>query len=85
LFSIINPMRQIKSFTISNDILEEIANTKGESSTSERVNELLRRGLNAERRERLEQEAALFFANDEHSDRERSAYQKAAKQSLSRD
>jgi hypothetical protein len=79
-------MRQVKSFTISNDILAEISSTKGEASTSERVNELLRRGLDAERRERLEQEAALFFAShDERSARERTAYQKAAKQSLSRD
>ena len=79
-------MREVKSFTISKDILEEISSTKGTASTSERVNELLRRGLDVERRERLEQEAALFFASDdERSDRERRAYQKAARATLSRD
>lgn len=79
-------MRKASSFTINTDILDEISNTKGAASTSERVNKLLRRGLDAERRERLEQEAALFFAdNDERSIRERRAYQKAAKQTLSRD
>jgi hypothetical protein len=79
-------MREVKSFTISKDILEEIALTKGEASTSERVNELLRRALDVERREALEQEAAEFFSRKENlSDRERVAYQKAARHSLSRE
>jgi predicted CopG family antitoxin len=79
-------MREAKSFTISKDILAEIASTKGNGSTSERVNELLKRALDLERRERLEQEAAEFFANDnEDSARERAAYQRAVKQVLSRD
>jgi predicted CopG family antitoxin len=77
-------MRQAKSFTISDDVLTEIANTKGTGSTSERVNELLKRALELERRERLEQEAAEFFANDRGSARERAAYQKASKEALSR-
>jgi hypothetical protein len=78
-------MRQAKSFTISNDVLAEIATTKGTGSTSERVNELLRRALELERRERLEKEAAEFFANDVADARERSAYRKASKTVLSRD
>ena len=78
-------MRHAKSFTISEDILTEIANTKGSGSTSERVNELLKRALELERRERLEQEAAEFFATDNNeSVRERAAYLKASKQALSR-
>jgi Arc/MetJ family transcription regulator len=77
-------MRQAKSFTISDEILIEIANTKGTGSTSERVNELLRRALELERRERLELEAAEFFRNDKDSVRERVAYQKASKEALSR-
>jgi hypothetical protein len=78
-------MRQAKSFTISNEILAEIATTKGAGSTSERVNELLKRALEIERRERLELEAAEFFANDEKdSVRERRAYQNASKEALSR-
>lgn len=78
-------MRQAKSFTISNEILAEIANTKGSGSTSERVNELLKLALEVERRERLESEAAEFFAKHKpDSSRERRAYQNAAKQALSR-
>ncbi len=78
-------MRQAKTFTISAEILSEIASTKGAVSTSERVNELLRRGLELERRERLELEAAEFFSNDKaDSVRERDAYQKASKRALSR-
>lgn len=79
-------MRQIKSFTISNDILTEIAASKGSSSTSERVNELLRRGLELEKRERLEKEAEEFFSKqDEEARRERTAYQRVVRQTLSRD
>ena len=80
-------MKQARSFTISKDILEAIADTKGSVSASERVNELLRRALELEQRERLEQEAAEFFTKkkDEHSARERAAFRKASKQSLSRD
>jgi predicted CopG family antitoxin len=78
-------MRQAKTFTISDDILTEIASTKGTVSTSERVNELLRRALELERRERLEMEAAEFFSIDgADSVRERAAYQKASKEALSR-
>lgn len=81
-----NHMRQAKSFTISEEILTEIASTKGAESTSERVNELLRRALELERRERLEVEAAEFFANERaDSVRERGAYQKASREALSRD
>ncbi len=80
-----NHMRQAKSFTISDEILAEIASTKGTGSTSKRVNELLKRALEQERRERLELEAAEFFANDRgDSVRERAAYQKASKAALSR-
>ncbi len=81
----INHMRKAKSFTISDEILTEIASTKGAGSTSERVNELLRRALELERRERLELEAAEFFSNrSSDSVREREAYQKASKVALSR-
>lgn len=83
---IIRNMRQAKTFTISKDILSEIANTKRGVSTSERVNELLRRALDMERRETLEREAEEFFATEgENSPGERAAYQKASRQALSRD
>jgi hypothetical protein len=77
-------MREAKSFTISSDVLSEIANTRGKGSTSERVNELLKKALELERRERLEREAAEFFASDVDDATERAAYQKAAKTVLSR-
>ena len=77
-------MRQAKSFTISEDVLIEVANTKGARSTSERVNELLKKALELERNERLEREAAEFFASNPVDTREREAYQKASKSVLSR-
>ena len=80
-----NHMRQARSFTINDEILTEIASTKGTGSTSERVNELLKRALELERRERLELEAAEFFANNgSASVRERGAYHNASKEALSR-
>lgn len=79
-------MRKVTSFTISADILTEISASKGEGSTSERVNYLLRRALDLERREQLEQQAAEFFAHENNdSFRERVAFQKATRKSLSRD
>lgn len=78
-------MRKATSLTISEDILGKIAQTKGTRSTSERVNELLRRALEIERREGLEKEAAGFFAADLDDPRERVAYRKASKKVLSRE
>jgi hypothetical protein len=79
-------MRKVKSFAISSDLLTKISETKGDVSTSQRVNELLRRALELECRERLEEEASQFFAiESEHSSRERLSYQKAARKTLSRD
>ena len=79
-------MRKATSFTINSDILIEIAKTKGAGSTSDRVNNLLKRALELEKQERLEQEAAEFFGNNAaHSDVERAAFQKASKNAISRD
>lgn len=79
-------MRKATSFTISSDILNEIAKSKGSNSTSERVNTLLRKALELERRERFEEEAAEFFKNtSDHVDSERTAFLKASKKTLSRD
>jgi hypothetical protein len=52
----------IKTFTIDPEIDEYVAATKGERSASERVNALLRRAMIQERDEKLEAEAAAFFA-----------------------
>jgi hypothetical protein len=79
-------MRKVTSFTISSDILTEISASKGEASTSERVNHLLRRALDLERREQLERQAADFFGSESSDSlRERAAYQKATRKTLSRD
>jgi hypothetical protein len=79
-------MRKATSLTISSDLLAEIASTKGARSTSDRVNELLRRGLELEKRVRLEQEAAEFFGSAGGKfDRERAAFQRASKKVLSQD
>jgi len=77
-------MRQAKTFTISAEILSKIASTKGVTSTIARVNELQKRALDLERRERLELEAAEFFSNYKaDAVPERHAYQKASKEALS--
>jgi diphthamide biosynthesis methyltransferase len=79
-------MRKATSFTISSDILSEIASSKGDRSTSDRVNTLLRKALELERRERLEEEAAEFFKNAaDHVDSETVAFLRASKKALSRD
>jgi hypothetical protein len=78
-------MRQARGFTISDDILAEIASTKGGGSINERVNELLKRALELERLGGLEQEIGDFFAKgDVDSARERRAYHRASKDALSR-
>lgn len=79
-------MRKARSFTISDDILSEISNSRGNASTSERVNQLLRRALEQERKERLEKEAEAFFSQERNTSAdERSAFQKAARRTLERD
>jgi hypothetical protein len=52
----------IKSYTIDPEIGEYVATTKGSRSASERVNALLRRAMIQEQDEKLEAEAAAFFA-----------------------
>jgi predicted CopG family antitoxin len=80
-------MRKRATFTIDEDVLHKIDETKNGRSASERVNELLRRGFRAERREQLEREAAAFFAHPESAEEraERKAFHKAALRTLARD
>ena len=54
--------RTVKSYTIDPEIGEYVKNTKGDRSASERVNALLKRAMLQERDEKLEAEAAAFFA-----------------------
>jgi hypothetical protein len=79
------PNRLAKTFSLERDLLRLIEQTKGKVSSSQRVNELLKAGLEAERRRSLEHEAAEFF-NAEQDDRaERLAFQAASTKSLSRE
>jgi hypothetical protein len=78
--------RLIKSYTIDPEVDEYVAATKGEHSASERVNALLRRAIIQERDEKLEVEAAAFFAPAQRK-RRRSTLelQKAALRTFDRD
>ncbi|HEV2205870.1 MAG TPA: hypothetical protein VGR36_04990 [Candidatus Acidoferrales bacterium] len=79
-------MRTSKSFTIDEDIEEFVATTRGDRSASDRVNELLRRGILQEQLEKLEREAATFFAGSRNAERTGTrAFQRASKQTLTRD
>jgi hypothetical protein len=77
-------MRISKSFTLDADVSRYVDETKGERSASERVNELLRRAMLQEQYDRLEAEAAEFFA-DAYPDRtESQALQKASLRTFGR-
>jgi hypothetical protein len=69
---------------VDESVLAEVERTKGEGSTSERVNELLKRALDLERQDKLQQEAALFYSETEDRQEERS-FQKASLRSIARD
>lgn len=78
--------RTTKSFSLEKEVLKEVERTKGTVSTSERVNELLKVGLEIERRQCLHIEAAAFFSADSVADRtSRGAFQDAAIKSITRD
>ena len=78
-------MRLAKSFTIESIVNDYVDTTKGERSASERVNELLKRAIAQEQYERLEAEAAEFFAAPKADRTEAGAFQKAALRSFGRD
>jgi hypothetical protein len=77
-------MRLAKSFTIEPDINEYVDQTKGDASASERVNELLRRAMIQEQYERLEAEAAEFFADAQADRTETKSFQRAALRTFGR-
>lgn len=56
--------RMTKSFSLDREIIREVERTRGSSSTSERVNRLLRVGLEVERQRSLHGEAAAFFGEN---------------------
>jgi hypothetical protein len=78
-------MRLAKSFTIEADINDYVDQTKGDRSASERVNELLRRAMLQERYDRLEAEAAEYFADVKVDRSETKALQRAALKTFRRD
>jgi hypothetical protein len=78
-------MRISKSFTIDPEVSSYVDETKGEQSASDRVNDLLRRAMIQEQYERLEAEAAEFFAGAQADRAETREFQKAALRTFGRD
>ena len=78
-------MRLAKSFMVETELNEYVDTTKGNRSASERVNELLRRAMLEEQYERLEVEAAAFFARVADDRSEAKAFQHASLRSFDRD
>ena len=78
-------MRISKSFTIEPDISNYVDETKGQQSASDRVNELLRLAMVQEQYQRLEAEAAEFFADVQTDRSETKDFQKASLRTLGRD
>ena len=79
------PTRETKTFSLDRTILAEVKRTKGALSESERVNRLLRRALDLERRVALDAEAASFFSSAPGDRAERRAFESAAVASWTRD
>jgi hypothetical protein len=78
--------RMIKTYTIDPEVDRYVASTKGASSASERVNELLKRAMLQEREEALEAEAATFFGARQGRHRKNTLdFQKAALRTFDRD
>ena len=69
--------RKTRSFSLDEDVLDEVNRTKGRTSASERVNSLLKYALDMERKASLEEETAHFFRQSSHDREERRAFQKA--------
>ena len=78
-------MRIAKSFTLDPEVSNYVDGTKGEQSASDRVNDLLRRAMIQEQYERLEAEAAKFFASANSDRAETRGFQKASLRTFGRD
>ncbi|HZR30821.1 MAG TPA: hypothetical protein VFA76_03080 [Terriglobales bacterium] len=75
--------RESRSLSLEKEVIQAIEETKGAESTSERVNQLLRSALEAERIIQLEKEAEQFYGSID--DREETiAFQCAALKSWDR-
>lgn len=81
-------MRLAKSFTIEPDLNEYVEETKGDTSASERINRLLRRAMIQEQYDKLEAEAAEFFADTATTGTDRAetkSFQSASLRTFGRD
>lgn len=86
IFPMRNTTRAAKSYTLDEATVSYVARTKAEKSASERVNELLNRAIRQEREEKLEKEAAAFFAGQGRGEKlERRAFRKASLRILAKD
>ena len=77
-------LRKIRSFSLDPTVLSELERTKGSLSASERVNQLLKQGLEMERKANLDREAAIFFRSAPDDRNERRAFQKVNVRSWAR-
>ena len=77
--------RTSRSFSLEREVLDEVERTKGPVSTSERVNKLLKVGLEVERRQSLHAEAAVFFGAPEEDGTARRAFQEASIKAITRE
>jgi hypothetical protein len=74
-----------RTFSLDRQLLDEIRRTKGAASESKRVNDLLRRALEREKREALERDVAGFFASTARDTAERGAFESSTAASWARD
>jgi len=74
-----------RTFSLDREILSRVKRTKGSSSESKRVNDLLRLALDLEQQAALEQEIAGFFGSAPAGRDERRAFQSATLASWARD
>jgi hypothetical protein len=78
--------RITKSYTVDPEIDAYVSVTKGKLSASERINALLKRAIMQEHKEKLESEAAIFFAAVQTKERKSTLdFQQAALRTLDRD
>ena len=67
-----------KSFALELSVADYVMRTKGKQSASDRVNQLLKRGMLQERYDKLEEEAEAFFASVKNTEREETRLFQAA-------
>jgi hypothetical protein len=79
-------MKPSTSYTLDKSVLDYVAETQGEKSKSQRVNELLSFAIEQEQLAALEQQAEKFFSDPRNDDRKNTrAWQKAAIRVQARD